>query len=414
MPPSSELTNPLREDVERSARRGHVPLVVVLDAEAVDRLGELLRRVCRGVELDVVSAHELARSNSWEMQHRVRFVLAEPSADARPWRSTVDVASVRGIPVVLLAPSGLSERQREVARKAGVSTVVKGTSEDARTFLELLQSPQWLASRLERVPIADTLQLLSASNHKGLLVLLCSHSPPFSPASWTETAARCEGDGACGGAVARVYIHDGRPVHAETASAEGLAAFAECLELGSGIARFHEVYLPPERETIQGSMSEVILQAAFSTDESVRRASYDESLDPYETADVEMSTNPQAPSEPPALTVPDQLQGVLEGARVVVHTDRHGSLHDALGVEEGDGVAAVAAMLNQAFDAATHTLGLGATEGWTVVAEESACVAASRGESIAAATSAAPKDAFRQLDRFVRRAQEVLEANEDV
>lgn len=413
MPPSSELTNPLRREVERPARR-HAPVVVVLDADAVDRLGDLLRRVCRGVELDVISAHELARSNSWEMQHRVRFVLVEQGTDARPWRSTVDVAAVRGIPVALLAPSGLSEEQREVARKAGVSVVVKGISEDARTFLELLQSPQWLASRLERVPIADTLQLLSASNHKGLLVLLCPHSPPFTPVPWAETATRCRGDEACRGAVARVYIHDGRPVHAETASAEGLAALAECLEFGSGIARFHEVYLPSERETIQGSMSEVILQAAFSTDESVRLAGYDESLDPYETADVDMSTPSPDHPRSSAPTVPEQLQDVLEKTRVVVHADGQGALHDAVGVEEGDGVAAVAAMMNQAFDAATHALGLGATEGWTVVAEESSCVAASRGGDIAAATLAAPRDAFRQLDRFVQRAQEVLEGQEDV
>lgn len=398
MPPSSEVTESDRDPPRRPSSVHHRPMIVVLDAERVEVLGAKLRRICQGVELDVVSAADLPPGPPWEMQQRIRFVLVEGRTGTPPWRSSFEVGAVRGVPLAVLASSSVDEAQRGRARRAGASVLVQGGPEDARTFLELLQSPQWLTSRLERVPIADTLQLLSASNHSGMLVLLCPHATPLAREEWSEMASACGGDSSCTGAMARIYIRDGRPIHAETSTSHGLAAFATCLEFNAGIARFHEVHLPPTEETIAGTMSEAMLQAAFHTDESVRL-----------TTELDMPTKtPPSASPPPVPSVAESLRVGHPRAWVVVHADRHGTIRDSVGGDDGEGVAAVAAMMNQSFDTATHALGLGTIEGWTVVAGESSCVVASKETEIAAATSPPPKDAFRQLDTFLSRALETI------
>ena len=391
-----------------------IPVIVDAtgDRDAVQRV----LRSCEGERLEVIALPDLRKSNHWDMVSRVRFVLAEWSGESlAPLRTQLKLASVHLLPVAVLTPSALPDFAREALRKHGASMLLDGSAASDRSVRELLRSSQWFNTQLDRVPVPDTIQILAASNRSGVLVLACPHCRPFSAQSWSQTASACGGDGHCAGAVARIYMDNGRPTHAETPTDEGLDAFARCLSFKRGVGRFCEVFIPPSAQTLNGTATQLIIRAAAHADEAARSTASTKFVVPSEDLKVDMSTRGNAPL-PPArplspklpLSVTEQLKQHHPQAATIVHADGNGSVRDVAGQGDGDGVAAVAAIMGQAFSRATGSLGLGKIEGWTVISDESSCVAAVSGDDFVAATVPAPKDGFKQFAGFMDRTRDVL------
>lgn len=386
--------------------------VVVLDASRRGSLSRELERRLPSTTLRVMGPSEFRRAAPWDVLQRVGLVLVEPGATSQqPW-SSLRPGAVHGLPVALLPSRPMSTDEIESARREGLSAVLTGTEEDSATLKQMLQSPRWFTSQIETVGVPEVMQLLAASGHSGVLSLLCPHCSPLADETWEDSQGGCTGDKTCRGFATRVYFENGRPIHAESASQQGLPALAAALELPRGIARFLEIYIPPAESTLCGSLSELMLQASFHSDETSQRDS-----DPFrETPKTDMSRQehpPRAPLSSSRPSISEQLRSACPQARVVVHSDERGSLIDAVGDDSAEGVAAVAAMMSQAFRKAAGELGLGELEGWTLVSETSTCVAASVGDGLTAAIAAPSTDAFRQLEQFVGQARDVFEKGGD-
>lgn len=100
-----------------------------------------------------------------------------------------------------------------------------------------------LRGNFEQIPSFAVLQILEMGNQSGVLCV--------------ETA----------GGTGRMWLDDGRLVHAETEKREGLEAAIEIAQNTAGRFRF-EPGDAPERCTIQASITEVILEASRLLDEA--------------------------------------------------------------------------------------------------------------------------------------------------
>ncbi|MEO1336623.1 MAG: DUF4388 domain-containing protein [Myxococcota bacterium] len=354
--------------------------------------------------LKVVSLSQLKESNDWDTLSRVCFVLTEWSGDeTAPLRTATHLASIHLLPVLAFGRSAPAPQQLEALRQAGVSTFLDTRSAENNSARALLRSGQWFSSQLNRVSVPDTIQLLTNARRSGVLVLTCPHCRPLSARAWHETASRCTGDHECQGAVARIYLLNGLPVHAETPTSVGLQAFSDCLSFQAGVARFCEVYLSPGRKTLDGTASQLLIQAATMADEAARDA-------PPTNGAPNMNENgrsgpPALPSRPRQNSMYSPAQHIRElnpHSSLVVCTDPQGEISDRAGEGDSDGIAALASITTGAFEKMMGELGLGRLEGWSVAGQELACMAATNPDEIVTALMPAPRDGFRKLDELIR------------
>ena len=102
--------------------------------------------------------------------------------------------------------------------------------------------PAGLMGNFEQVPPFAVLQMLEIGGQSGLLTVKGGKAP------------------------GRLWLEKGRPVHAESAGAEGLDAAIAMTQSGSGRFRFEPKITPPER-TIEATVTEVLLEASRLSDE---------------------------------------------------------------------------------------------------------------------------------------------------
>ncbi|MEM7677040.1 MAG: DUF4388 domain-containing protein [Myxococcota bacterium] len=393
---------------------GHSSAIVIdtTDEPAVIRRAQ---SALRDSELKVVSISQLKESNDWDTLSRVCFVLAEWSGDeSAPLRTATQLASIHLLPVLAFGSTAPAPKQLEAMRQAGVSTFLDTSKPEDDAARALLRSGQWFTSQLNRVSVPDTIQLLTNARRSGVLVLTCPHIRPLSARAWHETASQCTDDDSCPGAVARVYLFEGLPVHAETPTSVGLHAFTDCLSFQAGIARFCEVYLPPGQKTLDGTAPQLLIQAATIADEAARGA-------PTPPTNGVPDMNDNGRSGPPALPVrvrpnsmyspAQRLKELNPHASLIVCTDHQGEINDMAGDGDADGIAALASITSGAFEKTMGELGLGRLEGWSLAGKDLACIAATGPDEIVTALMPAPRDGFRKLDELLRANNSIRGAN---
>ena len=391
--------------------------VLVLDTTDNPSVVRRAREILQPDELEVIGFNDVRQTNDWEALSRVRFVLGEWSGDpSAPLRTTFKLAAVHLLPVLVIGDEAPTASDLEALRSQGMSAFVGDRSLETAVPVarELLRSTQWFSGQLDRVSLPDTLQILSTAGRSGLLVLACPHCRPLSFRPWQETLSTCLGDDRCPGAVARLYLRNGQPTHAETSTDQGLSAFASCMKFVRGVVRFCEVFLPPGRETLEGSASHLLIRAAALTDEATRAARMGSRIRldlsrPSSAATAARRSQPPAlpRAAAPRLVVSESqlLQSVIPDAALVVHADSNGGVLDTAGTGDSEGLAAVAAITSHAFEQVVQKLGLGVLEGWTLAGNALTCVAANEPHQVAAALVGTSKDSFKQLERFIKHAK---------
>ncbi|MEO1337989.1 MAG: DUF4388 domain-containing protein, partial [Myxococcota bacterium] len=142
----------------------------------------------------------------------------------------------------------------------------------------------------------------------GMIWIGCPHNRSLSPNRWESGGDFCTGLSDCKGWSARIHLHTGRLVYAETPTMVGLEALTKCLSLTKGTLRVHEVYMAPRRANLEGTAQQLLIRAAALADEMGRgRSDLAAELldDPVETIDLPDPVGPPAIAE--GLAVPEIL-----------------------------------------------------------------------------------------------------------
>ena len=370
----------------------------IIDTTDDRRAIEQVQRALGHEPIEIIGLGQLRGANEWQTLSRARMVLTKWSGDAgEPFLAPSRVASVHLLPALAIGSRAPGAVGLEALRRSGASAFLDEDLDDQIAAQELLRSTHWFTSPLDRVPVPDTVQVLSADDRSGVLVLACPHCRPLSLLSWQETAGQCQGDGKCTGAVARIYVVGGRPVHAETSHLQGVEAFAQCLEFKTGVARFCEVFLPPQEHTLDGTASQLLIHAAALADESQRDMKLDEASERRGPPNL-----PQRSRKTKAMSKARSHHEQLSQATLVVQANVDGGVSSVSGEGDGEGLAAVASIASRAFEQAVGQLGFGTLEGWTVCGDNANCVVAKDNDELAVAFTPKPKDAFRHLDALLR------------
>ena len=366
------------------------------DASVIDRVQTALGHD----PIEIIGLPALKDANDWQTLSRVRMVLTKWSGDSNaPFQAPSRLAAVHLLPVLAVGSRAPDPDGLEALRRCGASAFLDEEFDDQIAAQELLRSSNWFTSPIDRVPVPDTVQILSADDRSGVLVLACPHCRPLAFHSWQQTSGRCTQNSQCTGAVARVYVVGGRLVHAETPTSEGMEAFADCLEFTSGIARFCEVFLPPKAHSLDGTASQLLIRAAALSDESHRDT-------PTLRPSTPKAYSPATPGRSRrARTVMSKARShheQLTHATMVVLSDVDGGVRDLSGEGDGEGLAAVASIMSRAFDQAINQLGLGELEGWTLSGDQASCMAAIDRDELTVAFTSAPQNGLRQLDALLK------------
>ena len=366
------------------------------DPAAVDRV----RHMLGNERVEFVSLPDLRDSNSWEALNRVRMVITAWSGDSRmPIAAPSKLASVHLLPALAVCRTAPSAAGIDALRRHGVSACVEDHASEHRPMHALLRSTHWFSAQLSRMSVADAVQILAADNRSGVLVLACPHCRPLAFRPWRETPSLCSGDDRCGGAVARVYVVDGNPVHAETSGHQGMTALSQALSFNAGVARFCEVFLPPSVQTLEGTASQLLIAAATLTDERRRQGP------PRDQRRARPVLPPRSDEASTSMSTAQILKRQYPSASLVVCADTDGGVRDVAGSGDGEGLAAVASITNKAFENAASQLGLGQLQGWTMTAEQTACFVSTASDELAVAFMTQQTDGFRKLDAFLQAAQ---------
>ncbi len=373
------------------------PAALVIDATDNGVAPGYTRRLFDDDSIEVVRLNAIRYSNDWESLSRVRFVLGEWSGDATaPLRTKTKLASVHLLPMLIMVNGEPPQSAFESLRRHGVSAVFDGSAASQANnpaLRELIHSTQWFTGRLDLVSVPDTVQILSTTGRSGLLVLACPHCRPLSAQSWCDTSARCFGNGSCPGAVARIYLVDGQPVHCETSESQGLAALGECLQWTKGVVRFCEVFLPPGEQTLEGTASQLLISAATMVDEASRLQPTSGRSARTASLDIPMNTNSKPPALPRRPNLNQKLQRLQRSypnSSLIIQADREGAVKAATGTGDSSGVGAVAAIVSKAFEQATQRLALGAIEGWVLSGQDTSCITVVDSEDMV--TAVVPSD----------------------
>ncbi len=394
------------------------PSSTIIDTTESGQAGQRLRSMLSNANLSILRLSDVHRSNAWEHLHNVSFVVGEwGGSRAKVFNTTSRLATVHQLPVLLFAERSLELQELEDVRLRGVSTVLTAETIEksgTETLKELLGAPQWYTNSLERAPLPDALQMLATSRQSGMISISCPHCRPLSTRSWSELSSKCTGNDLCPGFAARIYMLRGNVSHTETGCSSGMDAFAHALALPSGVLRMSEVFIPPQRNNLEGSVSQLLISAATHLDELTR-----------EDARAERSSPPPLPSSPPTHPTPkstipsfseapgtqsreakmsrcDKIIQKTKDLSLVVIADSDGGVHECAGDGDGDGLAAVGSITTQSLMRATEQLGLGEVESWTVAGAEKAICASVDAERSSFAVTTAPQNVFRQLDSFVK------------
>ncbi|MEM7676552.1 MAG: DUF4388 domain-containing protein, partial [Myxococcota bacterium] len=181
----------------------------------------------------------------------------------------VPLESVHWPPLLVLCRRPLAGWEQEGLRRQGVNAllnVVNGLGRAHRIIEALTRSPEWFSANLTRAPLADLLQMLASDGRSGMIWVGCPHNRSLSPNRWESGGDFCTGGSDCVGWSARLHLHTGRLVYAETPTLLGLQALTRCLALNKGSLRVHEVYMAPRRANLEGTAQQLLIRAAALAD----------------------------------------------------------------------------------------------------------------------------------------------------
>ena len=258
-------------DVNREARQAGSYLRLVED----DWVVEALRKIPEIERLASLPAVRATHLRGADVALTMSFAVTAVGEDDRSSLAAArPVASVNWPPLLALSRRTLSGAEQEGLRRQGVSAVLNvndGMANAAKIVSALVRSPQWFGANLTRAPLADLLQMLAADGRSGMIWVGCPHNYALSAQPWEDGGLFCAGSTeACGGWSARMHLHAGRLVYAETPAQVGLEAFSKCLALREGYLRVHEVYMAPRRPNLDGSVQQLLISAAAMFDEANR------------------------------------------------------------------------------------------------------------------------------------------------
>jgi hypothetical protein len=313
--------------------------------------------------------------------------------------TSIAVECVLFPPLLALVETAPTVEQYEALRVKGVAHILHvplSLERDTNVFANMENSPSWTSASLERMPLPDVLQSMAMHRQSGMLTIMTDRTPVFSPVPFHKI------ESACG----RLYMIEGRLLHAETPKHQGIAALAEMITIKGGYVRIHEAFLAPSHPTLDGALHANLLDAACHNDEQARqnprasrpapRSSWrppagptrpealQTQVDSAESfADLSSTPPQERPTAPPPPeseldqessltrrhTIPQeplpmsQLQPLLAlstDLRAVARADRQGNVVDRAGAEDAESLCAIVSMGATAIERAGELLGLGA------------------------------------------------------
>ncbi len=236
---------------------------------------EALRTVPGLARMTAQLPNEDGRVHGADVASPVAFAVSGLNDNGRTALSTVlPIEVAHWPPLLLLSRRRLAGWEREDLRRQGVSAVlniIEGIDRAPRILSALARSSEWFGASLTRAPLPDLLQMLAADGRSGMIWIGCPHAPALSGRRWDNGGTFCGGrQDVCAGWAARLHLHAGRLVYAETATHTGMDAFSRCLSLQHGYVRVHEVYMAPRRANLEGTVQQLLIEAATLADERDR------------------------------------------------------------------------------------------------------------------------------------------------
>ncbi len=347
------------------------------------------------------------------------FAVSSVPGDDSVLSSALPIESVTWPPLLVLSQDRVTLPQMEIA------AVV-----DA-----LARSQDWFGASIGRAPAADLLQILAEDQRSGLICVTCPHMPALSSRRWEAGAPACTQDPqTCRGWAVRLYLDRGRLVYAEGPANTGIEALSQVLQLQEGFLRAHEVYLLPAERNLDGTVQQLIIEAAVLADERAHSAPTSRrDSRPVDLARTRVSTpaahprprRPRRPVQeleivdeptiakgPPAMprsrvrprpsTSPsvESLLDAAEDLQTAVETDGEGTVLRSVGDGDPESTAAVAKLCRRSFEALGGQLQLGDLEHWCVVGESTALYVQHRPARTRMTLGSASPHAFRILRKL--------------
>ncbi|MGF1510136.1 MAG: DUF4388 domain-containing protein [Myxococcota bacterium] len=335
-------------------------------------------------------------------------------------RIAPEVGSMSWPPLMVVLPDRPNAEALEALRLQGANMVV--TEADLEGLFEyeaprrLLRSSEWFQGSLSTVAAADVLQMLS--HRSALLQVNCPHAVPIRASTWREGADPCTGAARCPGFVGRVYLEQGRIVHAETPQHKGLEALAQILDLNEGQLRVHEVFVRPGSNTVQGTTQQALLEAARRSDERNRafvgdllgfpRATRRGPAPPAWGPVSGPSSGSPGVRRPQAVSVrrpftrvrtsaPEASMEAAESLSPVVRAPLGGDPVLVRGDGDPESLGAVGTLASEAWSRAGQTLGLGPLRGWLRNGTSAALLGRLGPHGVSLGLHREPENAFRRL-----------------
>ncbi len=364
----------------------------------------------------IAGAHSMLKSGSVAL---ALIHIPDPSVAGGPLSAALPAQTVLFPPLVAVVGRTPTTDERDLFRIQGVAHILErplNIDRDTGVFEVLARSRSWMTASLERMPLPDVLQTMAAHRQSGMLTITAHGMPGLSSTPWSGLDKQF----LCG----RLYVIEGRLVHAETSSLVSVKALAAMLRMDAGLIRVHEVFLSPSTPNMKGSLHSNLIEAAWHNDEGSRTDGHaagslppatswhppvggvtaneqhaeveeiEELTDSDLQIDVDEATPARASSSQQgevAMTNLDALLKFANDLRTCAKADKEGNVLEHAGVGDAESICAIAALSTQAVEHVSELLGLGTVQGYTFVGHKLAMYVQDRPEDFVVAVGEATK-----------------------